>query len=100
MPKDRTFSDPHIAILSAKSDGLIRLISIALSVVFWLICSLAVLVLYLHDPNVLQPLDKPFQVASVLGLSPLALGVLTWRLFERLCCLFLDRYTKKHVVFD
>lgn len=100
MPKDRIFTDPHIAILDAKNDGVIRLVAIAMSVVFWLICALVVLVLYLHDPKVLEPLDKPYQVASALGLSPLALGVLTWRLFELLCCWFLDRYTKQHVVFD
>jgi hypothetical protein len=100
MHKDRTFSDPHIAILAAKHDGLIRLVAIALSIVFWLICSVALLVLYLHDPKVLEPLDKPYQVATALGLSPIGLGVLTWRLFELGCCWFLNRYTKNHVVLE
>ncbi len=100
MPKDQTFSDPNIAILSTKHEGLIRLVAVALSVVFWLICSLTILVLYLHDPHILFPLDKPYKVATALGLSPIGLGVITWRVFERGCCSFLNWYTKNHVVLD
>ncbi|WP_448505876.1 hypothetical protein [Immundisolibacter sp.] len=62
----RKLSTPEIAIIYARADGLIRLAAICMSIVFWFIVSVAAINIYLHDPQVLCPLDKPYQVASAL----------------------------------
>ena len=95
--KPRTLSSPELAILYSRCDGLIRLIAISLSIVFWLIIAVTGLSVYLHNPAAFGALDKPYQVATAIGLSPIALGVLTWRLFEKACCLYLDAYLEKYL---
>lgn len=97
MKKPRTLSSPELALLYARCDGLIRLIAISLSIGFWFILAVIALSLYLYNPLSVEALYKPYQVASALGLSPIALGVLTWRLFEKICCRYLDSYLKKYL---
>lgn len=93
----RKIDDPVVAILYSKHDGMVRLVAIAISIIFWVIVALVVLFLYLYDNSILSVLDKPYQVATALGLSPVALGVLTWRFFEKMCCLYLNSYVEKYL---
>ncbi len=94
---NKTLPSPELAIIYARCDGLIRLVAIVTTATFWLAASVILLALYLHSDSLQELIGTPLQAVSALGLSPIALCILTWRIAERGCGLFLDHYMRSHL---
>jgi hypothetical protein len=88
------------AILLTKLHGIIRLISFLSAFIFWYVTLSIIYFLISIDIIPFVELSKLVLVVITVGLSPFLLTILTWRLCENCCVLFLDYYQKKHLKLD
>ena len=88
------------ALLIIRGVAIIRLISIVIAFLFWFSVTTLVLLLNLFGIfpfDILRQLLEINQVLSIIGLSPLLLTILSWRLIEKLCSFYIQKYTIKHI---
>gem|GEM_PF-4078655 len=91
--------DPDIAFLVTIQKGQTRLVSIIIAFMFWFFISVSLMSCQLlgliHVDSLFLKLST---VLSLLGLSPLLLTTLTWKIFEKLCSLFLKSYKSHYLI--
>src|SRR4030042_2396205 len=91
--------DPNIAFIITVQRGQTRLISIVITFIFWFFIAIMLIALHLLG---LFHVDRIFlkfsTVVGILGLSPLLLTTLTWRIIEKLCASFLKSYKSSHLI--
>lgn len=91
--------DHDIAFFMTIQRGLIRLVSIIITFIFWFFIAVIIFSLHLLGfVHVDQLFQKLSTVVGTLGISPLLLTVLTWRKIEKLCSLFLKTYVSTHLI--
>ena len=89
-------SSVEIGYLMTHACGMIRVVSIVSAFVFWSLISLLCLVLYLHNLFPYKLLLPYGQALALIGVSPLAAAVLTWKFFEMGYSKYLELYVKEH----
>jgi hypothetical protein len=91
-------SSLEIAVLLAKQTALIRVISVCTASLFGCFLAIAILVLYLNKIIFISSLEYALQWGSLLGLSPLVVALLFWRVFEKIILLYVATYARKYVI--
>ena len=95
--KEILISSPEVAVVFAKQLAMIRVISMSVAFLFWCFISLLMLVLYLHNIISIPALSQSLQVGSLLGLTPIVLAVVVWRVVEKAFCIYILAYARKHI---
>lgn len=92
-----TVGSRETAMVLVRQNAIIRLASMACAFVFWCVAALLWLVLFLHDFLPYKSLVPFVQAVSLIGLSPLAAAVLTWKAFEFALSSYIERFSRKHL---
>ena len=98
-PITKVKMDPDIALIITIQKGQTRLISIVITFIFWFF--IAVMLISLHFLGVFhvhQIYLKFSTVVGMLGISPLLLTILTWKIIEKMCSLFLKSYLSSYLL--
>jgi hypothetical protein len=94
--KDNYVSSYEIGFLLSTIHGLIRLLAIITTFFFWLCLSALALVFLRLNLISLGQLSLLHQVLGIVGLSPILLTVLSWRIIEKIYSYYLTHYANKH----
>lgn len=94
--KDNYVSSYEIGFLLSTIHGLIRLLAVITTFFFWLCLSALALVFLRLNLISLGQLSLLNQVLGIVGLSPILLTVLSWRIIEKIYSYCLTRYANKH----
>ena len=93
-PENNYLNSYETAFLFSSIHGLIRLIAIVSAFFFWLCMS----VLAWLSLSSWHELYSYLQVLGLVGLSPVLLTVISWRIIEKGYSYYLQRYAEKHTV--
>jgi hypothetical protein len=96
MTKSPRFA-PASAVTLARTDALLRLLSIVVTFILWYSLALAALALWAQHPH---ELERWFQAATAAGLAPLAAVVVTWRGVEWALARWVAHYVQTHIESD
>lgn len=88
---DNLFNSHEVASLMSAIHGLIILISILSTFIFWFCLSVLVLI-FLNLKDTIGYL----QALGIFGLSPVALTVFSWRIVLKIISSYLQKYTDEH----
>jgi hypothetical protein len=85
------------ALIFAELDSIKILLSIIVTLLFWLFIAIILFAAYLLNPKILSHLLSLQKLLSFLGLSVLGLTILTWRIILKLLWRFYFQwYTGKY----
>ena len=93
LDENKPFQSFEAATAHAKITALVRIVSIVSSFLFWLVVSLVLAAVYIY----LQLELPPLAVLSVLGVAPFPLAAATWKIIEKLLCLYCENYVRSYV---
>jgi hypothetical protein len=98
-------NDPYLSAINVSEAGLMRLCSFIIAFLFWQFLFLLGLTLELTGQvhfqiNALETKLSPlFQVCSFLGIAPIMIVVLSWKIIELFVSTYLNSYRKKYLIF-
>lgn len=95
--KERFFSNAEAATAHVKIDGLIRVMAISMTAVFWAGVALLGLGLYLINLEEAERIARLGQAAISAGLAPIPAILGTWRAVEWAISSFLNAYARHHL---
>jgi hypothetical protein len=91
----------EIAYLFALAHGLIRLISIVIAILFWMLpavaVSLGVRFGAIEKSTVLAYMQSAWKALSLLGVTAIGAALGSWWVSEKACSLFLKWYADRHL---
>jgi len=101
MP-DKTLkvSDFEKALILTQQHAIIRILAFTFTYLFWLSLTLAALFLKLFgvvETDFFQNIPQWLQFLSLIGVTPIFLAILTWKIFDRLCSSYIKSYRDKHI---
>jgi len=100
MNKSYKVSSPEIALILTQQHAIIRILAFTFTYLFWLSLTLAALFLKLFgviEMDFFQNIPQWLQFLSLIGITPLFLAILTWKIFDRLCSAYIKSYRDKHM---
>ena len=92
---DNMFSSYETAFMMSTIHGLIRVLSILITFLFWFFLALAVVIL---QPQMLSlsKLSALTQGLGIVGLSPVLMTTLSWKMIEKTLAFYLQKYADNH----
>ena len=87
------FKNFESATAHAKICVLVQVISIIIAFIFWYLVAGLSLLAYIYA----QPKLPPLAVFSLLGVSPFALAPLSYKIPEKIICIYAEYYVRKYV---
>jgi|GEM_PF-5701239 len=87
----------EMAFMIGELHALRRLFAITFAFLFWLCIAMLLFVLYLLKIIPLDQLLSVHQILSAIGISYVALAIVTWKITEKLLDFYVRSFLKKYV---